>query len=797
MTSASPTFADRTPAATSTALSCEDLRFRIEAPPCAVEQCPDCTEEGCVGAICEDRGMEDRRDAAGNGPFTQQGTESTNGATPTPLTFKDRALALIALNIPVIPCQPLAKHTYLKGGPERGTVDPVVIAAWNVENPAYNVGCLGTLDNLALFDCDVKGLVSQIEKQTGHKMPPTFTVKSANKGTAHLYFKQTERSRALGNAVHRAGEVRGNNEYLVGPGSVIVCDDGSTRAYEIWRNVPFADFPDWLVDWVIANPASSVRNAQTGETEGDVFSKLKEIYHQNLDPEEWFGRKDIPTITSLHPMLTSLGALLHDGERTVDEIAELLDRVGREYGHRDPLPKDTRDVAEWVVKREPCDLEPIDLPPVWVYSAQKPGSQDGCLWCFSTEEAYAVFKNRCEQTPAWAFEYCPGTDPDFFGPGAILNTDYEAWKATRGATDVGWRLVSYSDITATKVDWLWKGYLATGKLTMINGEPGSGKSLITLDIAARVTTGRDWSDGSKNLRPPSAVLLLTEEEDAGDTIKPRFLAAGGNPDYLITLNVGKAGLFQIETDTDRLRKAIQSAELPIRLVILDPVADYTSVDAYKDAEVRPMLNKLREFGAEIGAAVIGVNHLNKKTDLGPIHRVSGARGWVSFARLNFLVGVKDNSRHVVPLKTNIAKDGGSLTFTIGSESVTDGDIVVDEVAKVLWQPKGTLTAADLMATTKSPKDTETSELEACLRKLLSGKTWYSAAWVIQEADLRGWTKRSVQRMGEKLGVERRWTHDAPPKREWRMPPRPTEPDEALNDFNPGIASPGEKGEVNV
>jgi len=385
---------------------------------------------------------------------------------------------------------------------------------------------------------------------------------------------------------------------------------------------------------------------------------------------------------------------------------------------------------------------------------------------FYNEADFALFKFRCDQTPAWAAAGTwDGEDPTTFH----YPPDYNVWKSQQPSQATGWQIVRYSDIEVTKVDWLWKNYLAIGKLTMVNGEPGSGKSLITLDTAARVTTGGDWCDGSSNPYGPSTVLILTEEEDAGDTIKPRFLAAGGDPDSLITLNVGKDGLFQIEKDTAKLQKVLESVDLPIRLVILDPVADYTNVDAYKDAEVRPMLGKLKEFGAEIGAAVVGVNHLNKKTDLGAIHRVSGARGWVSFARLNFLVGVKDKVRHMVLLKTNIAKDSGSLTFSIESVAVED----IDEVPRIKWGGKGSMTAHDLMKADQSPRDTEQTELEACVRRLLQPvDKWCGSNWLFQEADARGWSKRSVQRILEKIGVEGRWTHEKPPKRQYRIPSVP-------------------------
>ena len=115
------------------------------------------------------------------------------------MSFKDLALPLIARGIPVIIVNPLAKDSYLPGGEERGTTDPSQIAKWDHENPRYNVGCLGTAEGITVLDCDTPGLMTRIEKETGRRLPATFTAKSAGKGCAHLYFKQTDASRRLGN----------------------------------------------------------------------------------------------------------------------------------------------------------------------------------------------------------------------------------------------------------------------------------------------------------------------------------------------------------------------------------------------------------------------------------------------------------------------------------------------------------------------------------------------------------------------------------------------------------------------
>jgi putative DNA primase/helicase len=341
-----------------------------------------------------------------------------------------------------------------------------------------------------------------------------------------------------------------------------------------------------------------------------------------------------------------------------------------------------------------------------------------------------------------------------------------AWNDVPSTRESGWTLVRYSAIQATEIDWIWKGYLATGKISMLNGEPGHGKSLVSLDIAARISTQSDWPDCQKNVLPPSSVLLLTEEEDASDTIKPRFLAAGGNADKLVSLSMG-AGTFRIEADTDRLRKLIERQAPDTKLIILDPVSDYTGVDANKDTDVRPMLNKLKDLACELGIAVLGINHLNKKTDLGAIHRVSGARAWVSFARLNFLLGkTGDGLRHLVPLKTNIAKDNGSLMYTIGDKSITEGRLTISGTPVVFWQGKGEVTAAELTAA-PIPAKSQSDEAEAWLREQLKDGEWHLATHVLKEAAERRLNGKKIQRLKDKIGVEKRKV-GMPAQVEWRI-----------------------------
>jgi Bifunctional DNA primase/polymerase, N-terminal len=254
------------------------------------------------------------------------------------LSFKNIALPLIARGIHVIPVQPFKKFPPLEGGGiERGSTDPARIAEWDAKNPDANVACLGTPDGMAYFDCDEPRLIARIQNETGRKFPRTFSVKAIN-GGGHLYFKQTERSRKLGNkAGEGVFELRGNNEYVMGPGSRATNDQGELGEYKIAVDAPFADIPDWLCDWIEANAGKKV--SSTGELDEDSYTKLRAAYLENLNPEDMLRFDDL-VIESLHPTLVSLAGLLHDGERTEEEAVDTLERIAEKYGHR--VPREAR-----------------------------------------------------------------------------------------------------------------------------------------------------------------------------------------------------------------------------------------------------------------------------------------------------------------------------------------------------------------------------------------------------------------------------------------------------------------------
>jgi hypothetical protein len=260
------------------------------------------------------------------------------------------------------------------------------------------------------------------------------------------------------------------------------------------------------------------------------------------------------------------------------------------------------------------------------------------------------------------------------------------------------RLVNFAKIQTKPINWLWPGKMAIGHITTLNGDPGTKKSFISLDIAARISTGRPLPDGSSNPFPPSSVLVLTREDGLEDTVKPRFLAAGGNPlklDSVATEGSQETAVLKIEEHLADLEEIMQP---DTKVIIFDPLIDFLKAQQNHEAEVRDVLTKLKQFAERRELSIIGINHLNKKSDLDAIHRTMGAKGFIGVARMNFLVGKDEGGNlHLCSLKNNLWADDGSLTFKLEDAVVEDGHITVTKVGRVVWTGKGQLTADELSA----------------------------------------------------------------------------------------------------
>lgn len=249
----------------------------------------------------------------------------------------------------------------------------------------------------------------------------------------------------------------------------------------------------------------------------------------------------------------------------------------------------------------------------------------------------------------------------------------------------GGRLVCVADVERASVAWLWPGRIPLGKVTLLAGDPGLGKSMLTLDIAARVSRGARWPDEEKGEggwrigegdplnREPASVLLLSAEDDLADTIRPRLEAHGADCRRVLALQAdgvwgdgrGDERSFDLSRDIAYLTGAIASLE-NCRLVVIDPISAYLGRGVENaNAEVRALLRPLAKLAAERHLAVVLVTHLRKE-DGAAVHRTMGSLAFVAAARSAWVV-CRDPSdpqqRLFLPLKNNLAESTGGLAYT--------------------------------------------------------------------------------------------------------------------------------------
>lgn len=258
-----------------------------------------------------------------------------------------------------------------------------------------------------------------------------------------------------------------------------------------------------------------------------------------------------------------------------------------------------------------------------------------------------------------------------------------------------------STVQEEEIVWLWEKRLALGKITILDGDPGMGKSLLTLDLGARVTGGGTMPDGTPGLR--GGVVLITPEDGLGDTIRPRLARAGADLDLVVSLSEVECQdargnsyqrLFNLAEDLPLLKRAIQRVQA--RLVVIDPVmAVIGNRDVFRDNDVRALLNQLSALMAECQCACVLVRHLTKGAHDNALYSGTGSIAFVAQVRIGLIVGKDPNdaTRNILAhTKINIGEAPQALSYRIRSDAATG-----NKRPYVDWGPPSDLTAQEMLA----------------------------------------------------------------------------------------------------
>jgi putative DNA primase/helicase len=333
-------------------------------------------------------------------------------------------------------------------------------------------------------------------------------------------------------------------------------------------------------------------------------------------------------------------------------------------------------------------------------------------------------------------------------------------------------LVRGTDIEPEPVQWLWPDWLALGKMHLLAGAPGQGKTTIALAFGATVTSGGRWPDGTKC--EPANVLIWSGEDDPADTLLPRLIAAGADRSRVFFVTGARVDGEVQPFDPARDMGALQAEADRIgqvRLLIVDPVVSAVTGDSHKNTETRRSLQPLVDMSARMNTALLGITHLSKGGQgSDPAQRVLGSVAFTAVARV-VLVAAKVRSedgqdrRILARGKSNIGPDDGGYEYHLEQIEALPGI----SASRVAWGGSVQGSARELLS---DPNEEESGEKSAVagardfLEEVLSDCPIWSKDIQAQakEADI-SW--RTVRRAGDEMniikqkGAEGRWY--------WKLP----------------------------
>jgi len=233
-------------------------------------------------------------------------------------------------------------------------------------------------------------------------------------------------------------------------------------------------------------------------------------------------------------------------------------------------------------------------------------------------------------------------------------------------------------ITPEPIRWLWPGWLAAEKLHLLAGAPGTGKTTIAISLAATVTTGGRWPDGTRAVL--GRVAIWSGEDGLKDTLLPRMLAAGADMSKVLFVSGAMEGeekrAFDPAIDIEPLRDAIVESG-NVKLLVIDPIVSAVRGDSHKNAEVRRGLQPLLDLAADTGCALLGISHFSKgTTGRDPTERVTGSIAFSAAARVVMLTAKRKEeeahaggSRVICRSKSNIGTDYGGFAYSLEQTEV--------------------------------------------------------------------------------------------------------------------------------
>ena len=292
------------------------------------------------------------------------------------------------------------------------------------------------------------------------------------------------------------------------------------------------------------------------------------------------------------------------------------------------------------------------------------------------------------------------------------------------------KIINMADIQSQEIEWLWYPLIPYGKLTIIQGDPGDGKTTLVLNLAAKLSKGVGL-DEDMPISEPMNIIYQTAEDGLADTVKPRLEVADADCEKIMVIDESEKSLSMVD---ERLEQAI--VQTNARLLILDPIQAYlgADVDMHRANEIRPVLKQLGNIAEEYGCAIILIGHMNKASSSKSTYRGLGSIDFQATARSVLVVGrIKDDTtlRVIAHDKSSLAPEGTSIAFRMDKEKgfTWEGvyDITVEELLSGESRGQKTKDAKSFLAEILAEGQMSCNEItEAARERGIKKKTLWNA-----------------------------------------------------------------------
>ena len=300
-------------------------------------------------------------------------------------------------------------------------------------------------------------------------------------------------------------------------------------------------------------------------------------------------------------------------------------------------------------------------------------------------------------------------------------------------------MFSMEQVEATETRWLWYPYIPRGKLTIIQGDPGEGKSTFALYLAAQITQGRSIEQPFRIERAPALVCYQNAEDGIADTVKPRLLRAGADCNMVLFTDESREPLSLTDGRIESIMR-----DHHVKLIILDPMQAYlgSDVDMHRANEIRPVMSYLASLAENYDCAVVLIGHMNKMQKTRSLYRGLGSIDLTAAARSVLLVArdpAHPENRVITQIKNSLAPEGKPVAFSL------------DEKGELVWLGEYEITLDEmLMQENRNP--TARDHASELLREMFRDTGTLPARRIYDEAQSQGISRSALYRAREKLNI---------------------------------------------